>query len=254
VIARLLGLPDEDCEQFHQWARTIVDPDAFEDPLLMAARDFATVSLTEYLREIVAHRRRAPGDDITTLLVESELDGERLEDEDIVSFLRLLLPAGAETTYRSSGNLLFALLSNPSQLRALRAHPGLASAAIEETVRWEPPIMSIGRVTTRSVELGALGLPAGAAVHVSLAAANHDESVFDRPDSFDLSRDAKPHLAFASGPHTCLGMQLARLEMGALMECVFDVLPDLRLAPGTGCHITGLGFREPTSLPVEWTA
>ena len=149
VIGRLLGLPDENRDQFHEWAATIVDPAAFEDPNLAAERDRAMAALTDFLRRIVGERRRAPRDDITTLLVTAEVEGQRLEDEEIVSFLRLLLPAGAETTFRSSGSLLFALLSDRHQQRILRADPGRSGVAIEEALRWEAPIMSIGRVTTR---------------------------------------------------------------------------------------------------------
>jgi cytochrome P450 len=254
VIARLLGLPDEDREQFHEWATMIVDPAAFEDPGLAVERERAMTALTEYLHRIIGERRRTPRDDITTLLVSSEIEGQRLEDDEIVSFLRLLLPAGAETTFRSSGNLLLALLSDPRQQSILRAEPQRAGAAIEEAIRWEPPIMSIGRVTTREVQLGACRLPAGAAVHVSLAAANHDDAVFDDPESYDMTRVAKPHLAFAAGPHTCIGLHLARMEMTVVLEQIFEALPGLRLqdAAGGDCHVAGLGFREPTELPVSW--
>jgi cytochrome P450 len=254
VIGRLLGLPDEDREQFHEWAATIVDPAAFEDPNLAAERDRAMTALTDFLRRIVADRRRAPRDDITSLLVTAEVEGQRLDDVEIVSFLRLLLPAGAETTFRSTGNLLFALLADPPQQRMWRTDPSRSSSAIEEALRWEAPIMSIGRVTTREVRLGPCELPVGAAVHISLAAANHDDSVFDDPETYDMTRAARPHLAFAAGPHTCVGLHLARVEMAVVLANIFEALPDLRFdAPeATSCHIAGLGFREPTALPVVW--
>jgi cytochrome P450 len=254
VIGRLLGLPDEDREQFHEWAATIVDPAAFEDPNLAAERDRAMTALTDFLRRIVADRRRAPRDDITSLLVTAEVEGQRLDDVEIVSFLRLLLPAGAETTFRSTGNLLFALLADPPQQRMWRTDPSRSSSAIEEALRWEAPIMSIGRVTTREVRLGPCELPVGAAVHISLAAANHDDSVFDDPETYDMTRAARPHLAFAAGPHTCVGLHLARMEMAVVLANIFEALPDLRFdAPeATSCHIAGLGFREPTALPVVW--
>jgi len=254
VIGRLLGLPDEDREQFHEWAATIVDPAAFEDPNLATERDRSMTALTDFLRRIVADRRGAPRDDITSLLVNAEVEGQRLDDVEIVSFLRLLLPAGAETTFRSTGNLLFALLADPPQQRMWRTDPSRSSSAIEEALRWEAPIMSIGRVTTREVRLGPCELPVGAAVHISLAAANHDDSVFDDPETYDMTRAARPHLAFAAGPHTCVGLHLARVEMAVVLANIFEALPDLRFdAPeATSCHIAGLGFREPTALPVVW--
>ncbi|HEY3669568.1 MAG TPA: cytochrome P450 [Acidimicrobiia bacterium] len=254
VIGRLLGLPDEDREQFHEWATTIVDPAAFEDPALATQREHAMAALTDFLRRIIGERRRAPRDDITTLLVTAEVDGERLEDEEIVSFLRLLLPAGAETTFRSSGNLLFALLADPQQQAIVRADTHRTVNAIEEALRWEPPIMSIGRVTTRDVRLGPCELPTGAAVHVSLAAANHDDSVFADPETYDLERASRPHVSFAGGPHTCVGIHLARMEMTAMLGEIFDALPGLRYAEpgGDGSHVDGLGFRAPTALGVVW--
>jgi cytochrome P450 len=254
VIGRLLGLPDEDREQFHEWATKIVDPAAFEDPDLAVQRDSAMAALTDFFRRVIEDRRRAPRDDITTLLVAAEVDGERLDDEEIVSFLRLLLPAGAETTFRSSGNLLFALLSAPDQQAVVRADAQRTVDAIEEALRWEPPIMSIGRVTTREVRLGPCNLPPGAAVHVSLAAANHDDTVFPDPETYDMERTARPHVSFAGGPHTCVGIHLARMEMAVVLGQIFDALPGLRFAEpgGGGCHVDGLGFRAPTALPVVW--
>lgn len=254
VIARLLGLPREDVEQFHQWATLIVDPATFADPDLAAARDVAMTSLTEYLQGIMADRRRSPRDDVITMLVTAEIEGESLDDEEVMAFLRLLLPAGAETTFRSSGNLLFALLSDPEQLALVRADLGRIPSAIEEALRWEPPIMTIGRVTTRAVRVGPCEIPEGAAVHVSLASANHDDTVFDEPDRYDMQREAKPHLSFAAGPHTCIGLHLARLEMTVALEEIFAGLPELRFADAQspGCHVSGLGFREPTALPVIW--
>jgi cytochrome P450 len=126
--------------------------------------------------------------------------------------------------------------------------------AIEEALRWEPPIMSIGRVTTRDVRLGPCELPTGAAVHVSLAAANHDDSVFADPETYDLERASRPHVSFAGGPHTCVGIHLARMEMTAVLGEIFDALPGLRYAEpgGDGSHVDGLGFRAPTALGVVW--
>jgi len=109
-------------------------------------------------------------------------------------------------------------------------------------------------LTTREVRLGPCELPVGAAVHISLAAANHDDSVFDDPETYDMTRASRPHLAFAAGPHTCVGLHLARVEMAVVLANIFEALPDLRFdAPeATSCHIAGLGFREPTALPVVW--
>ena len=186
-----------------------------------------------------------------SVLLQAELDGQRLTDEDIFAFLRLLLPAGAETTYRSSSNLLFGLLSNPDQLDAVRADRTLVPQAIEEGLRWEPPLTGIMRTAARDVELGGVTVPAGSILSVTLGAANHDDNRWEEPDRFDLFRDPQQHMAFAFGPHMCLGIHLARMETSVVLDAVLDRLPNLRLDPAADdVHITGLAFRAPRSLPV----
>ena len=136
-------------------------------------------------------------------------------------------------------------------LEAVRADRSLLPQAIEEGLRWEPPLTGIARTTTREVELAGVRLPAGAIVQVNMGAANHDETRWDHPEEFDIFRPPQPHAAFASGPHMCLGMHLARMETAVALNAVLDRLPNLRLDPGADdLHITGLVFRAPRSLPV----
>jgi len=211
----------------------------------------ASQDLREYLSEIVEAKRSNPGDDVISLLVQEELDGERLDDEEIYSFLRLLLPAGAETTYRSSSNLLYGLLTNPDQLDALRADRSLMKRAIEEGLRWEAPLTQIARTATKEVMVDGVAVPQGAVIGVCLGAANHDAKRWDDPERFDLFREPKQHMAFAYGPHTCLGMHLARMETRVVIDAVLDRLPKLRLDPDAeDVHVTGLTFRAPATLPV----
>jgi cytochrome P450 len=201
---------------------------------------------------------RPTADDVAAHLAEvsatepfSEIDGEHLSDEEIFSFLRLLLPAGVETTYRSTGNLLFGLLSSPEQLEAVRSDRSLIPQAIEEAIRWEAPLLIITRVASRDTELAGMPIPAGAAVMPMLGAADRDENRYRDPDRFDIFRPQVPHISFGHGVHVCLGMHLARLEMRVALELLFDRLPDLRLDPeGKDPHIRGQVFRSPTSLPV----
>jgi cytochrome P450 len=217
----------------------------------------ASVALRDYLAGIVEAKRAEPGEDVISLLVQEELDGERLEDEEIFSFLRLLLPAGAETTYRATGNLLFALLSNPAQLAALRADRSLVPQAIEECIRWESPLLITSRSATVDTTVGGVDITAGTMVIPSVGSANHDESRWDDADDFDLFRPVVPHISFGVGPHMCLGMHLARLEMAAAINLLLDRLPDLRPDPdrwdADDVHIHGERFRSPTSLPVVWS-
>jgi cytochrome P450 len=246
IIANLLGLPPEDYPQFQKWSISILAFTVNRERALAASE-----ALREYFLPILASRRAEPRDDLISSLAHAEIDGEKLDDEEIFSFLRLLLPAGIETTYRSTGNLLFGLLSNADQLDAVRSDRSLIPQAIEEAVRWEPPLLTITRVVTRDTELGGQAIPAGSTVMPYLGAANRDDQRWSDPDRFDIHRPAKPHIGFGYGVHVCLGMHLARLEMRVALERLFDRLPNLRLDPeGDDPHIRGQVFRSPTSLPV----
>ena len=246
IIAGLLGLPREDYPQFQRWSISLlsftINPERGKA---------ASNALREYFLPILAARRDEPREDLISGLAQAEIDGEKLTDEEIVSFLRLLLPAGVETTYRSLGNLLFGLLSNPDQLDAVRADRSLLPQAIEEAVRWEPPLLTITRVATRDTELGGVKIPAGSSVMPMLGAANRQDERFPDPDRYDIFRQARAHIGFGHGVHVCLGMHLARLEMRVALNLLFDRLPKLRLDPdGDDPHIRGQVFRSPTSLPV----
>ena len=250
VIARLLGLPEEDFAQFQRWSIELIGLGADIERGLAASQ-----SLKDYFATVVAERRRTPRHDVISDLVTAEIEGERLTDEAIYAFLLLLLPAGAETTYRSSGNLLFLLLTHPEQLAAVQRDRDLVDRAIEEGLRLEPPLLMIGRTTTREVEIAGVMLPAGAEITTCLGSANHDEARWEDPDSFDIFRAPQQHLAFAFGPHMCLGMHLARLETRVVLNAVLDRLPNLRLDPdGDDPHIRGMIFRSPTSIPVLFDA
>ncbi|BBY07619.1 cytochrome P450 [Mycobacterium noviomagense] len=246
IIAGLLGLPREDYPQFQRWSVALLSI-LFERERGLAASE----ALREYFIPILADRRQEPRDDLISGLAQAEIDGERLSDEEIFSFLRLLLPAGVETTYRSLGNLLLALLSNTDQLDAVRSDRSLIPQAIEEAIRWEPPLLTITRVATRDTELAGVSIPAGSAVMPVLGAANRQEDRYPDPDRFDIFRQPRAHIGFGHGVHVCLGMHLARLEMRVALNLLFDRLPNLRLDPdGDDPHIRGQVFRSPTSIPV----
>jgi cytochrome P450 len=246
VIAGMLGLPREDLTQFHAWAVDIIS----------VAFDFqrgieGSKQLGEYLTPLIEERRKNPGKDLISVLAAGELDGQRLDNQHVLGFLRLLLPAGAETTARSSANLMFGLLTHPEQLKALDEDRSLMLQAIEEGLRWEVPLTSIGRLCVKDAKVAGVSIPAGASVQVMIGAANRDESRFELPEEFDIHRPPRQHMSFAFGPHRCLGMHLARTETKVVMEALLDRLPNLRLDPAAeDVHITGRGFRSPRSLPV----
>lgn len=246
IIAGLLGLPEEDFPQFQRWSISllsfIINPERGKA---------ASLALEEYFAPILTARRSEPRDDLISSLAAAEIDGERLTDDEIYSFLRLLLPAGIETTYRSLGNLLFALLSNPAQLDEVRNDRSLIPQAIEEAVRWEAPLLTITRVATRDTELGGVPIPEGSSVMPMLGAANRQDDRYADPNGFDIHREARVPISWGHGAHVCLGMHLARLEMRTALNLLLDRLPNLRLDPDGGDpHIRGQVFRSPTSLPV----
>ena len=248
VIARILGLPEADWPRFLRLSTELIAVMRNWDRAVAASQE-----LRGYFAEIIGDRRRHQRDDLVSQLVEAEVDGHRLSDDEIYPFLLLLLPAGAETTYRSSSNLLFGLLSEPDQLAAVRADRDLVPQAIEEALRWETPLLTVARSATEDVELGGVHIPAGSFVAVSLGAANRDPGWHADPDAFDIFRDGTQHISFGDGAHKCLGMHLARLEMRVLLNAVLDRLPGLRLDPDAhDPHIHGLIFRSPPNLPVRF--
>jgi cytochrome P450 len=247
IIAGLLGLPQDDYRQFQRWSIAILGFISKPEEAIAASQE-----VKEYTAAVLAERRREPRPDLISDLARAELDGEQLTDEEIFSFVRLLLPAGVETTFRSTGNLLFTLLSHPAQLDAVRSDRSLVPQAIEEALRYETPLLNITRLATKDTEVGGVPVPAGSTVMVMLAAANRDETRYPDPDRFDIFRDdPKPHISFGHGPHVCLGLHLARIEMRVALDLLLDRLTDLRLDPDAeDPHIQGQVFRSPTAIPV----
>ena len=166
--------------------------------------------------------------------------------------MRLLLPAGLETTYRSSGNLIYLLLTHPEQFAAVAADPGLIPQAIEEGLRHETPLTTVQRLTTEDTELCGAAIPAGAVVDTCIGSANRDETRWDRPEEFDIFRDRVPHLSFAAGEHTCMGLHLARMETRVALETLLSRVHDLTLVTDGDPHIFGQPFRSPTAIPVTF--
>jgi cytochrome P450 len=247
IIARVIGLPIEDYEQFQKWALAIIgfsdDPPAgFE----------AAQALVDHLRPIAEQRRREPRGDLMSQLVHAEVDGERLSDEEVFSFLRLLVPAGAETTYRLIGNTLFALLHHPEQLEEVAADRQKIDLAIDEALRWEAPVCFAARNTTAPASIAGVDVPEGAGILTAISSANRDERHYDDPDRFDIHRGAEDHIAFGFGRHYCAGSHLARLETKIALKTIFERLRDLRLDHSEPSRVCGLAFRSPDRLPVRF--
>lgn len=247
VISTLLGLPEEDLPWFRQRAVELISytvkyKRAFE----------ASEALKNYFLDQIEQRRSKPTDDIIGDLVTAEIDGEKLSDEAIYSFLRLLLPAGLETTYRSSGNLLYLLLTHPDQFGALQRDRQLIGPAIEEGLRYETPLTTVQRSASRDTEIDGVALPEGAVIDVCIGSANRDENRWDHPEQFDIFRKRVPHITFAAGEHTCMGLHLARMETRVAMESLLDRVTDIALVTDDDPHIFGQPFRSPTAIPVTF--
>ena len=246
VICGIVGVPTEDHEQFNEWAVRIN-----YGPLNPEEGRAASQAMRDYLEPLVEARRTEPTGDLLSELVHAEIDGARLTDEKIYGFLRLLLPAGAETTYRAFGSCLLALLGRPEAMARVLADRSLVPAAVEETLRWETSVTMVARVAAVDTEVGGCPVPAGASVSVISGSASHDESRWADPSRWDLDRESQPHMAFGTGPHQCLGMHLARMELEVGINAVLDRLPNLRLDPNAEHPtISGYAFRGPLSLPV----
>jgi cytochrome P450 len=246
VIAGVLGVPVSDHEQFHKWAVEIsIGPEDYSVSMP------ASVAMREYLEPIVADRRAQPREDLVSDIVTAEVDGRRLSDEHVYGFLRLLLPAGAETTYRVMGSSLLAILTHRGLKERVMSDPSSLDGVIDEVLRWETSVTMVNRETNEPVEIAGVEVPKGASVVCCTGSANHDESRYEDAENFDPDRDPKPHLAFGTGRHQCLGMHLARLELRVGILAVLDRLPNLRLdpdAPPVG--VEGIAFRSPPRLQV----
>jgi cytochrome P450 len=217
VIAHLMGIPGEELPIFKQ----LVDI-MFDLTLSPQEREKGSQGLMRYFGELAAKRRICGGDDLITKLVEAEIDGESLEEWEIMGFCILLLLAGNETTARLIGNMLNILVDKPELWQQLRENRNLVEAMIEETLRYETPPQRIPRQTTREIEISGVKIPAGANISLFIGAANRDPTVFSNPDEFRLDREFCDHLAFGTGIHFCLGASLARAEAKIALNLLLD--------------------------------
>ena len=229
VIAELLGVPVEDRGLIKGWSNQMA---------LFFGANFRNVgemhrAMTEfraYLGDLVAWRRRVPGDDLLTALVRTTDGGEELSEEELLGLCMLLLFAGHETTTNLIGNGLLALLRHPDQLAILRHDPTLIGSAVEELLRYDSPVQGTPRIATEELTLGETTIQPGQTLLLLYGAANRDPERFPEPDCLDLTRRDTKHLAFAHGAHFCLGAALARMESQIALSALTRLAPDLRLA------------------------
>jgi cytochrome P450 len=245
VLYRQLNLPREDVRVFQRLAIGQTDY-VNSDKAIEAGK-----KLGVYFRDLIAARRERPGDDLISLLALTEVEGDYLPEDVLVSFLRQLMNAAGDTTYRGTSVLLTALLENPDQLAAIRADRGLIAQAIEEALRWDGPVAVALRMAAEDIVLGGVAIPAGSLLDIVSGAANRDPEVWEDPDRFDIFRPKKPHFSFARGPHMCVGLHLARVEMTRALNAILDNIPNLRFDPDRlPPQIRGCMMRVPRELHV----
>jgi cytochrome P450 len=254
VIADILGIPRAEHAFFRRL--TLDFTTTFESIVSGAPTSTsAQEGMEAYFAKMVAERRAAPRADLTSRLIEAEIDGERLGDKDIITFLKLFLVAGNSTTSRLIGNAVLTLLEHPAELERLRESPSLVPSAVEEVLRFRPPINTWFRIAPKDVTLGGQVIRARDQVVAFIGSANRDEAHFTDPDRFDIGRSPNPHLAFSSGIHFCLGAPLARLEGQVALRAILERLPELALAGGEPLEvIKGLQSNGVVRLPVRHRA
>ncbi len=259
IISEMLGVPVEDHPRFAGWSARLahsLQPGFGLNPEEVISRaeaaQAASDEFAEYFRELIAARRSHPANDLLTAMVQAEDNGEMLTEDELIATCVLLLVAGHETTVGLISNAVLALLRHPDQLALLRADPALAARAVEETLRYDAPVQMTARVAKGAMPVGDLTARDDALVLLLLAAAGRDPAVYPDPDRFDIRRGAASHLAFAAGPHFCLGAPLARLEATVVLEAFATGMIEPELDEASLTYKPNLNLRGPEQLVVRF--
>jgi cytochrome P450 len=255
VLKRALGLEFVEEGTLRRWFFELATGAAnFEgDPEKQAIADAASAEVNATLAPVIEKLARMGDDTLLSSMVRTEVDGERLTREEIQSNLKVMIVGGLQATTDLIALSLWAILSHPDQLAAVREDPKLVDPAIEEAARWHSPVGTSTRQTTRDTEIGGVKLEQGALVAAVLASANRDERNWTDPDRYDVRRREGGHLAFATGPHLCIGARLARYQARVAWRVLLERLSKLRLDAERPIEISGWEFRSPHHLHVHWS-
>ena len=226
LIGEIFQLPIAQYNDFAKLVAGLMNFNADWDGAVAASQGFSEIFI-----ELIEERKLAPGNDLISRMLDAELDGVKLNDTEMMSFCRALVPAGVETTTRALSSVFSLLLNHPHSWEALRNDPDLVPAAVEEVIRFSGPVMMLPKRTTRDLELAGKKLRKDTNIWVCIGHANRDPAIWTNPHDFDITRKRKPHLGFSIGVHMCIGNQLARREMQDALRLMLEKLPNMRLNP-----------------------
>jgi cytochrome P450 len=252
VVSEMLGVPESDRDSLRAWADTVLHR---EEGVRGVPPEgvAASMKLLQYFVRLIAQRRKQPGADLASALLQVEVEGDRLEDKDIIAFCYLMIIAGNETTTKLLANALYWLEKNPAARAEVAARPALVPGWVEETLRYDNSTQLMARTATCDFELHGEKLRRGDKLLLLIGSANRDERVFPDPDAFDLHRDTSESLAFGKGIHFCLGAALARLEGRVSLEEVMRRLPDYRIDARGLRRVHSTNVRGFSALPITFT-
>jgi cytochrome P450 len=252
VISEMLGVPEDDRDRLRHWADTLLHREDGVTGIPQAGLE-AGRSIAGYFQALVSSRRRRPGADLPSALLEADLDGQRLAGPEVVSFLFLMVIAGNETTTKLLGNALYWLWRSPAARDVVRSDPASIPGWIEETLRYDASTQMLARTVRGELRMHGQVLRDGERVLLLIGSANRDERAFADADVFDVRRDASAHLAFGKGAHFCMGAALARLEARVALEEIRARLPDFAVDPRGLARVHSVNVRGFSAMPIEFT-
>lgn len=261
IMYALMGFPTDDPSKYKQyaaWALAMVGGNQIDPAKMAEARKQAGIAvkgLYDAIQGVVVQRRAegSHGDDVVGRLLRAEYEGRTLDDHEVITFTRSLLPAAGETTTRMFGSVMAMLLTTPGLLERVKADRSLIPKLMDETTRYEPVATFKVRETAKDVEFHGVKIPKGSFVQCMVVSANRDPDAFENPDVFDIDRKLKPSFGFGFGPHMCIGQFIAKVEISCSINAILDLFPNIRLDPSKPAPvIEGAQLRGVSSLPVIW--
>jgi pimeloyl-[acyl-carrier protein] synthase len=253
IIAKIIGVPEEERYQFKEWAASLIQTMDFTRSRMALDNGIAiTIILRDYFKELIIKRKHSPAEDLISLLIKEEQQGDRLTDEELLATCILLVIAGHETTVNLISNSILSLLKHPHQLMELKEKPFLIEGAVEEFLRYESPTQMTARIASEDIEIYQTTIKKGDQVYILLGAANRDPNIFHNPYLLDITRNPNPHLAFGYGTHFCLGAPLARLETQIAIKSLLCQKDNLQLAAPDLQWRKLIGFRSLNELQITF--